>query len=43
MEFLKEMTYRFSWYNDNRKHTSLDKLTPNEAYFQGLEKLKAAA
>jgi len=42
-ELSKELTYWFNWYNDNRKHTSLDKLTPNEAYFQGLEKLKAAA
>jgi putative transposase len=42
-ELFKDMTYWFSWYNDNRKHTSLDKLTPSEAYFQGLEKLKAAA
>ena len=42
-ELSKDLTYWFNWYNDNRKHTSLDKLTPNEAYFQGLEKLKAAA
>jgi putative transposase len=32
----------FNYYNDERKHTSLDKLTPNEAYFQGREKLKLA-
>lgn len=43
LELSKDLTYWFSWYNENRKHTSLDKLTPNEAYFQGLEKLKAAA
>jgi putative transposase len=42
-ELSKDLTYWFNWYNDNRKHTSLDKLTPNEAYLQGLEKLKAAA
>lgn len=42
-ELSKDLTYWFNWYNDNRKHTSLDKLTPNEAYFQGREKLKAAA
>jgi putative transposase len=42
-ELFKDMTYWFNWYNDNRKHRSLDKLTPNEAYFQGLEQLKAAA
>jgi len=39
----KDMTYWFNYYNDDRKHTSLDKLTPNEAYFQGLEQLKLAA
>jgi putative transposase len=42
-ELSKDMTYWFSHYNDERKHTSLDKLTPNEAYFQGLEQLKLAA
>jgi putative transposase len=42
-ELSKDMTSWFSHYNDERKHTSLDKLTPNEAYFQGLEKLKQAA
>jgi putative transposase len=42
-ELSKDMTYWFNWYNDNRKHTSLDKLTPNEAYFQGVEQLKLAA
>ena len=39
----KDMTYWFNWYNVTRKHTSLDKLTPDEAYFQGLEKMKLAA
>jgi putative transposase len=42
-ELSKDMTYWFNYYNDERKHTSLDKRTPNEAYFQGLEKLKLAA
>ena len=42
-ELANDMTNWFNWYNDNRKHSSLDKLTPNEAYSRGLEKLKAAA
>ena len=42
-ELSKDLTYWFNWYNDNRRHSSLDKLTPNEAYFQGIEKLKPAA
>ena len=42
-ELSKDMTYWFNWYNVTRKHTSLDKLTPDEAYFQGLEKMKLAA
>jgi putative transposase len=42
-ELFNDMTYWFNYYNDGRKHTSLDKLTPNEAYFQGLEQLKLAA
>jgi putative transposase len=42
-ELSKDMAYWFNWYNVTRKHTSLDKLTPDEAYFQGLEKLKLAA
>ena len=42
-ELSKDMTYWFNWYNVTRKHTSLDKLTPDEAYFQGLEKLKLVA
>jgi putative transposase len=42
-ELSKDMTYWFNYYNDERKHTSLDKLTPNEAYFRGLEQLKLAA
>ncbi len=42
-ELANDLTNWFTWYNDNRKHSSLDKLTPNEAYFRGLEKQKAAA
>jgi putative transposase len=42
-ELSKDMTYWFNWYNVTRKHTSLDKLTPDEAYFQGLEQMKLAA
>jgi putative transposase len=42
-ELAKDMTTWFPWYNERRPHTSLDKRTPNEAYFEGLEKLKAAA
>lgn len=42
-ELSKDMTYWFNWYNVTRKHTSLDKLTPDEAYFQGLEQLKLVA
>ena len=32
-----------SWYNTHRAHSSLDRATPNEAYFAGLQKLKLAA
>ena len=42
-ELAKDLTWWFNWYNENRRHSSLDKLTPNEAYFQGLEKLSPAA
>jgi putative transposase len=42
-ELSKDMTYWFNWYNVTRKHTSIDKLTPDEAYFQGLDQLKLAA
>jgi putative transposase len=31
------------WYNAQRGHTSLDRLTPDEAYFTGLSQLKLAA
>jgi len=42
-ELFKDLANWFTHYNEERKHTSLDKLTPNEAYFQGLEQLKLAA
>ena len=42
-ELSKDLEYWFNWYNDNRKHSSLDKQTPNEAYFRGIEQLKLAA
>ena len=42
-ELSKELTTWFNWYNGNRKHSSLDKLTPDEAYTRGMEKLKQAA
>lgn len=31
VELSTDMTYWFNWYNESRKHTSLDKRTPNEA------------
>ena len=43
VELFNDMTYWFNSYNNERKHTSLDKLTPNEAYSQGLDRLKLAA
>lgn len=42
-ELSKDLTDWFNWYNSGRKHTSLDKQTPNEAYYQGIEQLKMAA
>lgn len=42
-ELSKDLTAWFTWYNEKRPHTSLDKQTPNEVYSQGLEKLKSAA
>jgi putative transposase len=42
-ELFKDLTIWFSHYNAERKHSSLDKRTPNEVYMQGLEKLKTAA
>jgi putative transposase len=43
VELSRELTSWFNWYNGHRKHSSLDKLTPDEAYNQGIEKLKSAA
>lgn len=42
-ELSRDLTVWFNWYNGNRKHSSLDKLTPDEAYNQGMEKLRSAA
>jgi putative transposase len=42
-ELFKDLTIWFADYNEKRKHSSLDKRTPDEAYFQGLNKLKEAA
>lgn len=42
-ELFKDLKTWFSWYNEKRQHTSLDRLTPDEAYSQGIEKLKEAA
>jgi putative transposase len=33
----------FSWYNTQRPHSSVERLTPDEAYFAGLPQLKLAA
>jgi putative transposase len=33
----------FAWYNAQRAHSSLERLTPDEAYFAGLPQLKKAA
>jgi putative transposase len=32
-----------AWYNEHRTHSSLDRLTPDEAYFAGLPRLMLAA
>jgi putative transposase len=42
-ELSKDLTTWFTWYNGKRKHSSLDKLTPDEAYYRGLDPLKLAA
>jgi len=42
-ELSRDLTAWFNFYNEKRRHTSLDKQTPDEAYFQGLEKLRTAA
>jgi putative transposase len=43
VELSQDLTTWFNYYNENRRHSSLDKQTPNEAYFRGLEKLNPAA
>jgi putative transposase len=42
-ELSQDLTIWFNYYNEKRRHSSLDKKTPDEAYLQGLEKLKRAA
>lgn len=42
-ELKKDLKDWFNWYNRNRKHTSLDKQTPDEAYYREQEPLKMAA
>lgn len=42
-ELSTDLTSWFNWYNANRKHSSLDKQTPNEAYSKRLGLLKRAA
>jgi putative transposase len=42
-ELSGDLTSWFNWYNKKRKHSSLDKQTPNEAYSKGLELLSKAA
>jgi putative transposase len=42
-ELARDLHEWFNWYNDKRKHSSLDKMTPNEAYEQELEHLNPAA
>lgn len=32
-----------AWYNAHRAHSSLERLTPDEAYFRSLSRLKLAA
>ena len=43
-ELAKDLTDWFSRYNERRKHTSLDKQTPDAVYYrEALEPLKLAA
>ena len=42
-ELSKDLTTWFTRYNGKRKHSSLDKQTPDEAYYRGLEQQKLAA
>lgn len=39
-ELAQDLTIWFKWYNERRRHSSLDKQTPDEAYFGKLERLK---
>jgi len=43
VELSKDLTAWFSFYNRKRPHSSLDRMTPDEAYFNGIEKQKTAA
>ena len=38
-----DITDYLTWYNAHRAHSSLDRLTPDEAYFAGLPQLKIPA
>ena len=42
-ELAKDLKDWFTWHNEKRSHSSLDNLTPNEAYYQRLEPMKLAA
>jgi putative transposase len=42
-ELHRDLTTWFSFYNEKRKHTALDKLTPNEAYERRQQHLNPAA
>ncbi|MEJ2476354.1 MAG: IS3 family transposase [Desulfobacterales bacterium] len=42
-DFYRDLTIWFRWYNEKRKHSALDKMTPNEAYAQGLQNHNRAA
>jgi putative transposase len=42
-ELARDLTKWFNWYNGHRKHSSLDRLTPNEAYEQGEHPIAPAA
>lgn len=43
VELSRDLTIWFNWYNENRKHSSLDRLTPNAVYEQRNQKLDPAA
>jgi putative transposase len=38
-----DIAHYLAWYNAHRSHSSLERLTPDEAYFAGLPQLKLAA